>query len=544
MSAERNDVAFPKLSQEDLLTLDRFSTCRAATDGEILFEAGDRDFKFFIVRGGRVAITEHSGDEVRLVVVHEVGEFTGDVDMLTGRPSLVTATMQGAGRVQEIEATTLRNILNEVPELGERILRAFLMRRELLLEAGLTGVRIVGSRYSHDTFRIREFLSRNNVPHTWIDLENDPQVGELLNRFRIAPEETPVVICTDEFQRNPSNDDLARCLGIKRISNGGFYDLVVVGAGPAGLAAAVYGASEGLKTLVIEKSAPGGQAGSSSRIENYMGFPMGISGGDLTQAATLQAQKFGAEISTPSSVADIQCEDAVKILRLDDGEEVRARCLIVATGAAYNRLPIPGGEAFEGSGIYYGATIMEARMCSHAPVVIVGGGNSAGQAAVFLAKHTERVYLCIRGDDILKNMSYYLARRIETTSNIELRVCTEVAGVHGNGSLQAVDLLDTRENTQVTQDVSGLFVFVGATPHTQWLGDTIVKTPKCFLKTGNTLLQSGDWTSKRPPFMLETSCPGIFAAGDVRDESIKRVAAAAGEGAMAVSFVHQFLTQA
>lgn len=538
---DQRSIAFPQLNEAQIAALDPYSTLKSFALGETLFQAGDLDFKFFIVKTGQVAIVEDSSGEAKLVAVHEAGEFTGDIDMLTGRAAIVSCIAQSDCDVYEISAVDLRRILNEMPQLSDILLRAFLMRRQLLEESGLTGARVVGSRFSRDTHRIREFLSRHRVPFTWIDLENDPNVEALLAHFNVAKSETPIVVCgLGQMSRNPSNAQLADHIGIRRPLEHIIHDLVIVGAGPAGLAAAVYGASEGLKTVLLDRIGPGGQAGTSSKIENYMGFPMGLSGTDLATRALLQAQKFGATLNAPAEVASLSCEQGYHVLGLDDGQEISSRCVLIASGAAYRKLPLDC-ERWEGSGIYYSATNVEAQSCHGADVIVVGGGNSAGQAAVFLSQCAANVRLLIRGGDLGKNMSSYLADRIEHTDNIEVRRFTEISQLHGDDCLTAVELACSETKQSDTVGCTAIFVLIGADPFINWLPSSIERDRHGFVKTGPQLSNPGKWQLQRAPLFLETSCPGVFAAGDVRLGSTKRVASAVGDGAMAVMFVHQYL---
>jgi thioredoxin reductase (NADPH) len=423
------------------------------------------------------------------------------------------------------------------------ILQAFIARRQLMRTSGdFIGLRVIGSRYSRDTFRVRDFLAKNRVMFTWLDLEGDPAVSKVLEQFGVSEADTPIVACASRvLLRNPSNLELAEAVGIRRPVEHTVYDLAIVGSGPAGLAAAVYGASEGLNTVVLERTAPGGQAGSSMRIENYLGFPTGITGSDLADRAVLQADKFGARISIPTPVINLTFDKVYSVLGLEDGETVVAKCLLIASGAEYRRLGVEGCDRFEGCGVYYAATPNEAQMCRASDVVIVGGGNSAGQAAVYVSQHARKVFVLIRGDDLCKSMSSYLAHRIMNTPNIEVLRCTEITQMLGDGHLTAIEIVDKLTGEKRTLHTPAVFSFIGANPRTDWLPEEIEKDDRSFVRTGLDLANSSQWKLKRQPFLLETSRPGVFAAGDVRSGSVKRVASAVGEGAMSVQFVHEFL---
>lgn len=540
-------VAFPRLDESQMAALGRcpLTVLKRYRGGDKLFEAGARDFKFFIVKSGTVDIVDESADTPKTIAVHGPGEFTGDAFQLTGSPSLFSGVARSECEAYEVSPDALRQILNNHPDLGDVILQAFLARRQLVTQPGTyTGLRVIGSRYSRDTFRIRDFLAKNRMPFTWLDLEGDPQVDKLLRQFGLAATDTPVVAWGRKLLlRNPSNRELAEALGIRQPLEQTVYDLVVVGAGPAGLAAAVYGGSEGLSTVVLERAGPGGQAGRSMRIENYLGFPTGITGAELAERAVVQASKFGARLPAATLVTSLTFDQTYLRLHLDGGETVMTKCLLIATGADYRRLTAEGCEQFEGCGVYYAATFNEAQMCKGSDVVVVGGGNSAGQAAVFLSAQSRRVYLVIRGNDLGKDMSSYLVRRIEETPNIEVLRNTEVRRMSGDLYLRSVELVDTKTGEVKTLEVQALFSFIGAMPRTDWLPPEIEKDTKNFIRTGPALSQSAHWTAMRQPFLLETSRPGVFAAGDVRSGSVKRVASAVGEGAMAVQFVHQYLRE-
>jgi thioredoxin reductase (NADPH) len=543
-----HSAAFPTLDDAQIAELGRCAGAvpKAYRDGETLVRVGERVFPLFVVLSGEIEIVDCSGDQPQTLVVHHRGQFTGDISHLTGAAAILSAVARGDCEVYEIPRATLGEVLNQCPALSDLILQAFIARRQLLHQSpGFTGLRVIGSRYSQDTFRVREFLTRNRALFTWVDVESDPQVDRLLKQFGVTEADTPVVACGYKLLlRNPSNRQLADAIGIRQPLEQTVYDLAVVGAGPAGLAAAVYAASEGLRTVVLEHTAPGGQAGSSMRIENYLGFPTGITGADLLNRAALQANKFGARLSVPSRAARVAIENNYPVLRLDDGEALTSKCLLIATGAEYRRLEAPGCEAFEGSGVYYAATPTEAQICRGEEVLVVGGGNSAGQAAVFLASQARRVLLLIRGDDLYKNMSSYLVHRIEQTPNIELLRTTTVRRMFGNGRLEAVEIGNSRTGEERRVKTPGVFSFIGALPRTDWLPPEIERDAKGFVRTGPEVRSSPHWSLPRQPFLLETSRPGVFAAGDVRSGSVKRVAAAVGEGAMAVQLVHEYLKEA
>jgi thioredoxin reductase (NADPH) len=538
-------VAFPTLDETQIGQLARCTDAepKLFLDGRTLFAVGDRNINFFIVKSGEVEIIDYSGDQPRTVTIHRPGEFTGDISHLTGLPAVVSAIARGDCEVYEITGDALRKVLNQCPGVSDIILQAFIARRQLLRESpDFTGLRVIGSRYSPDTFRVRDFLSRNRVLFTWVDVETDPNVDRLLKQFGVTESDTPVVARGSMLLlRNPSNRQLADTIGIRQPLEDLLYDLVIVGAGPAGLAAAVYGASEGLRTIVLEDTAPGGQAGGSMRIENYLGFPTGLTGSELANRAILQANKFGAHLSVPSPVNRLAFENAYTVVRLDGGETATAKCLLIATGADYRRLGVEGSEQFEGTGVYYAATVAEGQLCRGTRVVVVGGGNSAGQAAVFLSGYALQVLILIRGDDLYKNMSSYLARRIEQAPNIELVCNTTIRRMNGDTHLSSVDIVNSKTGEERTVETRGVFSFIGADPRTGWLPPEIERDARGFVQTGADVARSRYWTSARHPFLLETSRPGVFAAGDVRSGSVKRVASAVGEGAMAVQFVHECL---
>jgi thioredoxin reductase (NADPH) len=547
MATDR-DIAFPTLRSQDIASLERRGTVRDVHDGEVLFAEGDTNVNFFVVLNGEIEIATRSGGSRHTVVRHHPGGFTGDVDTISGRAVLVEARAVGNGRVIQFDAKGLRQVVDGLPELGATFLKAFLMRRQMLLEQGFVGVRIIGSRFSPEAHRLRDFAYRNGIAFRWYDLETDEQAEGLLRQFNVPVSATPIVMDADgNWYSNPSLGDIGACMGmVQRMEEGHVYDLVVVGAGPAGLAASVYAASEGLDVLAVEKIAPGGQAGTSTYIENYLGFPAGISGKELTQNALLQAQKFGAGITVPCTVRSLGIDGGERIITLTDDTRLRARSVLIATGVAYRRLDVPNFSDFENAGIYYAATDMEARLCRGEEVVVVGGGNSAGQAIARLASsYARHVHVVIRKAGLGASMSRYLVERIESMENVTIhRECT-VSALEGNGRLAGVDIRD-RSGAVRRLETSALFLFIGADANTHWLRGCVELDRNGFVLTGPDLppgTSEAEWWGAvgRRPFLLETSLPGVFAAGDVRSGSVKRCASAVGEGAMAVNFVHQHI---
>jgi thioredoxin reductase (NADPH) len=543
---ELHEIAFPTLTDVQIAQLGSCTATSLVTyaAGDVLVHFGDRDFKFFVVRSGEIEILDQTGETPKTIAIHSRGEFTGDVSHLTGTPAIFAAVALSDCEVYAISGALLKQVINQCPDLGDIILRAFMARRQLVRESGtFTGLRVIGSRYSPDTFRIRDFLAKNLVLFTWTDLEANPDVDQLLKHFGVTEGETPIVVCPQHMLRNPSNRDLADAVGIRKIFERTVYDLAVVGGGPAGLAAAVYGASEGLNTVVLERTAPGGQAGSSMRIENYLGFPTGLTGSELAERAVLQANKFGAVLSVPAQVTGVTFNGGYSVVSLEGGESLVTKCLLVATGADYRRLDVEGCARFEGNGVFYAATQNEVQQCRGANVVVVGAGNSAGQAAVFLAGQANRVYLLVRGGDLYRQMSTYLARRIEQTPNIEVLLNTSVERMGGDGHLSAIDVVTGTNGERRSLQIGALFSFIGAVPRTDWLPQDIETDAKGFVRTGPAVEKLSDGVTLRQPFLLETSRRGVFAAGDVRASSVKRVASAVGEGSMAIQFVHEYLKE-
>ncbi|WP_210479342.1 FAD-dependent oxidoreductase [Naasia sp. SYSU D00948] len=538
------------LQEDQIEVLRRYGRTREAEAGEILFRAGDTRNDFLVVLRGEVHAVDDFAGEMRTMGVFGPGTFLGDLHMLTDQGVPLSAVMSVGGELLAVPRQQLKKVVTEEANLSNVLLDTFMARRSFLVKIGV-GLRIIGSRHSRDATRLREFATRNRLPHVWIELEEDSDRADaLLARFGATRSETPVAIWQgQEVLRNPTNAELGRVMGLTvDFPRNRTYDLVVVGAGPAGFGAAVYGASEGLSTLALESVALGGQAGTSSRIENYLGFPVGLSGFELATRALAQADKFGAQTAVPEEAVGMTREEGGFRIRLADGGEILARSVIAATGARYQRLDVPGLERFEGVSIHYAATEAEVQRFEGEEVIVVGGGNSAGQAAVYLAGRTRKVHLLIRGGDLRKGMSQYLVDRVAQAGNIDLLPHTEVRELLGEDRLEGIVVEDNRSGERRILDVAAAFVFIGAQANTAWLRGIVELDKRGFVLTGRNLdaavLESEAWRGlSRPPYRLETSLPGVFAAGDVRSGSIKRCASAVGEGAMAVSLVHQYLTE-
>ena len=547
-AASPTERLFPTLTSAQIARIAEHGRRRAVTRGEVLVEVGDKAIAFFVVLSGEIQILRPSGAADALIVAHRAGQFLGEGNMITGRRALVRAYVSESGEVLQLDREDLLALIQTDAELSEILMRAFILRRSELIAAGVGDVVLIGSTHCAGTLRVKEFLTRNGHPYRYIDLDRDTEAQELLDRFHVSAADVPVLICRgDAVLRNPSNRQIAECLGFNdAIDETHLRDLVVVGAGPAGLAAAVYGASEGLDVLVLESNVPGGQAGSSSRIENYLGFPTGISGQELTARAYAQAQKFGAQIVIAKGATRLACGGPTHTVQMDD-VRVPARAVIIATGAEYRKPALDNLSRFEGAGVYYAATAMEAQLCAGDEVVVIGGGNSAGQAAVYLAQTARRVRMLIRGEGLAQTMSRYLVRRIEDNAAISVDTHTEIAALEGNGHLDRIRWKNNRTGAIETHDIRHVFMMTGAVPNTGWLDGCLVLDDKGFVKTGGDLarddLAAAGWPLARPPYLLETSRPGIFAIGDVRGGNIKRVASAVGEGSIAVAFVHQVLKQ-
>jgi thioredoxin reductase (NADPH) len=546
--SSRIEKIFPKLTPVQLSRIATRGHVRSMDEGEVLYEQGRKAVPFFVVISGELEVVRPSIPVETLVTVYESGQFTGEVGTLSGRRSLFRVRASKPGKVIELDRQQMLGLVQTDAELGEILMRAFILRRVELIAAGVGDTVLVGSAYSASTLRIKGFLMRNGQPYSYMDLERDSDVQNLLDSFQVSATEIPVLICRGQsVLRNPSNQEIADCLGFNEsIDQTHVRDLIIIGAGPSGLAAAVYGASEGLDVMVLETSSPGGQAGSSSRIENYLGFPTGISGQDLAARAYNQAQKFGTDILTAKATR-LVCDSKPYIVELESGVQIPTHTIVIATGAEYRRPPCKNLSRFEGAGVYYGATFMEAQLCGGEEVIVVGGGNSAGQAAVFLAETTKRVHMLVRSAGLAESMSRYLIRRIEETATIVLRQYTEIVAIEGSDHLEFVRWHNNQTGQTEEHKIRHIFVMTGADPNTSWLDGCIALDDKGFIKTGLDLfsdnLSAAGWPLTRQPYLLETSLPGIFAVGDVRGGSIKRVASAVGEGSTAISFVHKVLQE-
>jgi thioredoxin reductase (NADPH) len=547
---DRQAEAFPVLTPAQIARIRPYGNGRLVQAGAILFEPGKLDMSCFVVLSGKleIALPGLSGEQV--FVTYGQGQFSGEVVLISRARALSRGRVAEPGEFLEVSADALRTLIAKDAELSDIFMRAFLLRRVKLISEGLGNVIVLGSQHSSNTLRLREFLTRNGHPHRYVDLDSDQGSQELLDRFDIKLEDIPVVICSGKsVLRNPTNQKLAECLGFTgRIEQHRIHDVAIVGAGPAGLAAAVYAASEGLDAVVIESEFPGGQAGASSKIENYVGFPMGISGQELTGRAVVQAEKFGAQMMVGQKVVRIRCDQRPYQITLENGGIIDARSIVIATGAQYNKPNVENLEQFEGQGIYYAATVMEAQLCTGEEIIVVGGGNSAGQAAVFLAATVRKVYMLVRGKELSETMSRYLIQRIVENPAIELHFQTEIVALAGGSHLERVTWLNRASGEESLHDIRHAFVMAGASPRTDWLSGCLALDQQGFILTGRELdpiLDSAPikWPLSRPPQMLETSLPAVFAVGDIRSDNVKRVASAVGEGSISIHLVHRALAE-
>jgi thioredoxin reductase (NADPH) len=552
VSAELNaeNQMWPVLTESEIERAGLYGRVRRVEIGEVLYRPGEVGRPCFILLSVSLEIVQPTIDGERLVTILRPGMFTGEAGTIAGQRTVVQARVIQAGEILEVRPEYLRTLVSNDAALSEILLRAFMLRRLMLIDRHLGNVVVIGSRHSADTLRLREFLSRNGHPFTYIDLERDDAYRNFLDRFGIAVSEIPIVIGNGTMVlRNPSISQLADSLGLNdNIDSSSLHDLVIVGAGPAGLAAAVYAASEGIDALVIESRAPGGQAGSSSKIENYLGFPAGVSGQELATSATKQAQKFGAKMALARPIVQLRCQHRPYELVTDDGTVFSARTIVIATGADYNKPTTVNLDRFVGHGIHFGATFLEAQLCEGEEVIVVGGGNSAGQAAVFLSQSARKVYLLVRAATLSESMSHYLIARISGNPSIELLCNSELAALEGQSVVEKVSWINKLNGEVRSVEVHHLFIMAGASPNTTWLRGRVALDDKGFILTGRDLPtvdqdRNSSWPLSRPPFMLESSLPGVFAVGDVRAGSVKRVASAVGEGAISVSMVHRVLSE-
>ena len=528
---QREAQTFPSLSDEMAARVASFGAEEGLHDGALLFRRGDRSVDFFLCMGGAIEIvdTDVNGREC-VVHTHVPRQFTGELDLFNDRTILVTGRAKGETRVVRVGRAEFRRMMAAEPDIGEIVMRAFILRRVGMLLHGTAGVALVGPAHAADTARIETFLSRNALPHRRIDTETDSDAAGFMECFALSDADLPVVVADGRALRNPSNAQLADALGLaSAVDPEHVHDVAVVGAGPAGLASAVYAASEGLDTIVIESIAPGGQAGTSSKIENYLGFPTGISGQALAGRAQVQAQKFGARLLVSRSAAGIDCDARPYTIRLDDGATLKAHAVVVATGARYRKLDLPLYAELEGNGIYYAATAMEAGLCANQTAVVIGGGNSAGQAAIYLSRTAGHVHMLVRGPGLAATMSRYLIERIEASDRITLHPFTEVTELEGDKHLRALTWTNRRSGARERHEVGALFVMIGAQPNTDWLDGCVELDTAGFVKTG-----SGET-------FFCSSAHGVFAVGDVRSGSVKRVASGVGEGSVVVSAIHRYL---
>lgn len=546
-----NTQIFPTLTEAQIRRARSYGTVRSVEPGDILFRPGDIKVPFFVLLSGSLEIVQADVVGERLITTHGPNSFTGELNLISGQRCLVLGRVKEGGEFLEISPDGLHSVVARDAELSEILMRAFILRRLALITYHLGNVILMGSRHSANTLRLREFLSRNAHPHTYVDLDVDKTSQELLDRFNVKLSDIPVVICNGQtVLRNPSTQDLADCLGLNAsVDPAQVRDLIIVGAGPSGLAAAVYAASEGLDALVIETEAPGGQAGSSSKIENYLGFPTGVSGQELASRAITQAQKFGAKMLVGHSVNRLNCQRRPYEVVLDNGNTLAARAVVISTGAQYNKPQIANLTKFEGRGVYYGATFIESQLCENADVVVVGGGNSAGQAAVYLSQTARKVYMLVRSGGLSETMSRYLIQRITENPAIELHYKTEIVSLDGDPQLERVTWIDRATGETFTHDICHVFIMTGASPRTTWLQGCVALDEKGFILTGRDLDAANGaaarqaWPLNRAPLMLETSLPGVFAVGDARSGNVKRVASAVGEGSIAIHLVHRTLAE-
>ncbi len=560
--------AFPTLTDDQIDRAKRFGTVEDLPKGTSVFERGQRTVDFFIVLKGCIEIFDDTACDAagelpeQVITVHGERKFTGELDLFSDRKILVSGRMGEDGTVLRIGRPGFREMLTAEPDVGQVVMRAFILRRVGLIAHGLGGALLVGRRDSSDALRIERFLRRNGLPlktlHVGAGEASDAEAAGVLAHHGLSAADLPVVFCPGgEVLKRPGNVEVADCLGLTETPDEqAVYDVAVVGAGPAGLAAAVYAASEGLSTVIVETEAPGGQAGTSSRIENYLGFPNGVSGGELAGRAQFQAQKFGATLTLPRNATRLEVGDDGYLLHLDRGPAVRCRTVVVACGARWRKLGLENEPKFEGAGLHYAATAIEAGLCDEQEVAVVGGGNSAGQAAVYLSNHAKRVHVLVRGEGLKASMSDYLLRRIEASDKIDVHARSEITAIDGDAWLQRVTWTGGEGGAGGTREIAHVFLMIGAVPNSDWLAGTLRQDGRGFILTGTDVTGGDDaadaespnagcrpWPLDRPPFPLESSLPGVFAVGDVRADSVKRVASAVGEGSVCVQHLHRALEE-
>lgn len=546
---DQQTQAFPLLTAAQIDRIRPYGKVRAVSADEILFDVGNEHMPMFILLSGELEVVQPTCSGERTLVKHEPGGFSGEISMISGRRSLARGRVTEPGEFLEVSQGNLRSLIAKDAELSEIFMRAYILRRLMLITKGFGDVVVLGSIHCGGTLRLREFLSRNGHPYTYIDLDRDAQAQEILDRFQVSVKEIPVLICRGtKVLRNPKPQEVADCLGLNNpVDEAQVRDVIVVGGGPSGLAAAVYAASEGLNVLVIETNAPGGQAGSSSKIENYLGFPTGISGFELATRAINQAQKFGAEMLVAHDVVRLHCDRRPYHIELENGQKLTTRTVVIASGAQYNKPDIPNRARFEGTGVYYGATNMEAPLCENEAIIVVGGGNSAGQAAVYLSQFASQVHMLVRSGKLSDTMSRYLIERVEGNPKVTLHFHSEIVALAGDWHLEQVQWRHKTTGDVETHPIRHVFLMTGAVPNTAWLQDCLALDSKGFIITGQDLQANGadntKWPGTRPPFLLETSLPGVFAVGDVRSGNVKRVASAVGEGSISVHLVHRVLAE-
>jgi thioredoxin reductase (NADPH) len=546
LSNDDREKLFPVLTPPQIERVVPRGKTRKLTAGEWIVKSGDQNLPFVVILSGSVELIRNTGSGEELVAIYYPGQFHGDITMLSGRRGFLRARARETSEIIEMDRRNIQVLVQSDAELGDIFMRAFILRRAALVTYGISDVIIIGTQYSAGTLRVRYFLSKNNHPYSYVEITHHDSAQELLSRFHIDATDVPAVICRgDVVLRSPTNEQIADALGLNEgIDQERVRDVIIVGAGPSGLSAAVYAASEGLSALVIESNVPGGQASSSSKIENYLGFPNGISGQDLAGRAYIQAQKFGAEMMIARRAVSLNCSRKPYTVEVDGQMQFAARAVVIATGARYRKLPIENMHRFEGVGIYYGATAMEGQLCAQEDVVVIGGGNSAGQAAIFMSGVARHVHMLVRSA-LRDTMSQYLIRRINENPRISVHPNTELSALHGDSTLEAVEWHDKRSGEVTKRAIRHVFVMTGATPNTQWLGGCALQDKQGFLKTGAALtredLASAQWPLTRAPYLYETSVPAVFAVGDVRSGNVKRIASAVGEGSIAISLIHQVL---